>query len=187
MGIIENWKAYLGPKDERLVSESNRFMRVGYYILLAGALICSYYGLMLEQVSDVTEHPIYTALGTGLFKPYELLLCVVLLSCIVATALELKAGIFSDRSRLASVDRVPWGYVTLLSLLVASVLFVLTVALRIAAEIQIVGLGAVTWGGDLAIGVVYFILGFLLSLGAFYGQIRSAITRRRELEAECDE
>lgn len=69
----------------------------------------------------------------------------------------------------------------------ASILFVLTVALRIAAEVQIVGLGAVAWGGDLAIGVVYFILGFLLSLGAFYGQIRSAIKRRRELEAECDE
>lgn len=187
MKLIEKWNAYMGPKDERLAAESDRFAKIGYFVLIAGAAVCCYYGIMLDQVSTVTERPIYTELGAGLFRPYQLLLWVILASCVVVTALELRAGIFSDRSRLASVDKVPWDYVVLLALLTGATLFVLAVPLRIIAEIQIVGLNGVMWFGDFAIGIVYFSLGFVLGLVFFYGQINSAIKRRRTLEAECEE
>ena len=39
--------------------------------------------------------------------------------------------------------------------------------MRILAEVQIVGIENVAWGGDIAIGVVYFTLAFFLAFGLF--------------------
>jgi len=74
--------------------------------------------------------------------------------------------------RLAAADKVPWDYVAVLSVLTGALLFVLTTGLRIAAEVQIVGVENVTWAGDAAMGVVYFVMGFGLAMGVVGLQCR---------------
>ena len=74
-----------------------------------------------------------------------------------------------------------------LSVLTGALLFVLTTGLRIAAEVQIVGVENVTRAGDAAMGVVYFVMGFGLAMGFVGLQFRSAIKRRQELERELEE
>ena len=40
MSLMKRWNEYLGPKDERLEAESARYLRTGYYLLLAGVVMC---------------------------------------------------------------------------------------------------------------------------------------------------
>ena len=187
MNLIKQWNEYMGPKDERLVAEGNRFAKIGFVILLIGSVVCCYYSIMLEQVSDVTDTPIYTAVGERVFDPAMLLFICILIACFVSSYLETKHGVVSSRTRLATVESIPWEYVALLSVATGAVICALSVGLRIVAEIPIVGLDEVRWLGDLAIGVVYFTLGFMVAFGAFALQFHSAIKRRRELEGDLDE
>ena len=55
------------------------------------------------------------------------------------------------------------------------------------AEVQIVGLENVAWMGDLAIGIVFFIMGFLVGFAAITLTIHDAIKRRRALESELED
>ena len=73
MSLMKRWNEYLGPKDERLEAESARYLRIGYYLLLAGVVLCIYYEVMLEQVSCVTEVPLLTAAGAEVVSPNALL------------------------------------------------------------------------------------------------------------------
>ena len=59
--------------------------------------------------------------------------------------------------------------------------------MRVLAEVQIVGLASVAWGGDVAIGVVYFGLAFVLSLVFTAALFRDAIKNRRRLEDALDD
>ncbi|MCI8425494.1 MAG: hypothetical protein HFJ72_07545, partial [Adlercreutzia sp.] len=52
---------------------------------------------------------------------------------------------------------------------------------------QIVGIDYVTWGGDVAMGIVYFLLAFVIGTFATAGVFSAAIRRRQELERELDE
>ena len=58
--------------------------------------------------------------------------------------------------------------------------------MRIVAEIQIVGLDHVAWLGDLAIGVIFFGMGFAIGFAAIALSIHDAIKRRREIERELE-
>ena len=71
--------------------------------------------------------------------PIQLQFGVIIVACFVSLYLETRNGITSDRMRLATVDKVPRDYVAVLSFLSGALLFVLTTGLRIAAEVQIVG------------------------------------------------
>lgn len=59
--------------------------------------------------------------------------------------------------------------------------------MRILAEIQIVGIENVAWFGDLAIGVVFFLMGFAIGFVAISLTINDAIKRRRLLEDELQD
>ena len=187
MNLIKRWNEYMGPKDERIAAESDRFMKVGYCILLVGMLLCLYYAMMVDQVAFTTETPIYTAAGERVFPAWRLMVIVVLASCLVSLALQIRAGILSDRSRYASVNHVPWGFVSGLSLLVGAGVGVLTCGMRMIAEVQIVGVDQVTWLGDIAMGVVFFTMAFLLSMVFTAALFREAIKNRQRLEAELDQ
>ena len=102
-------------------------------------------------------------------------------------SLQVRSGTFDTHTRIAQADRIPWDYVALVSLLCGLGLGVTTTAMRILAEVQIVGVENVTWGGDIAIGVVYFTLAFFLAFGLFAATFHSAIDRRRQLERELEE
>ena len=181
MNLVKRWNEYMGPKDERLEAVSNRCAKVGFMILLFGSVICCYYGMMLDQVALTTD----TALAT--VDPIQLQFGVIVVACFVSLYLETRSGITSDRMRLATVDKVPWDYVAVLSVLTGALLFVLTTGLRIAAEVQIVGVENVTWAGDVAMGIVYFFMGSGLAMGFLGLQFHSAIKRRQELERELDD
>ena len=58
--------------------------------------------------------------------------------------------------------------------------------MRIVAEIQIVGIDDVAWFGDIAIGVVFFIMGFVIGFACFAIAINSAIKRRHEIESDIE-
>ena len=182
MNLVKRWNEYMGPKDERLEAVSNRCAKVGFMILLFGSVICCYYGMMLDQVALTTDTALATAVGERLVDPIQLQFGVIVVACFVSLYLETRSGITSDRMRLAAVDKVPWDYVAVLSVLTGALLFVLTTGLRIAAEVQIVA-----WAGDVAMGIVYFFMGSGLAMGFLGLQFHSAIKRRQELERELDD
>ena len=171
----------------RLAAESTRYMKMGYYILLVGILVCTYYAMMVDQVASTTETAIYTAAGERVFPVWHLVILVVLISCFVPLTLQIRKGILSDRSRYASVDHVPWDFVTVLSLLTGGAVGILTCGMRMIAEIQIVGVDQVTWFGDIAMGVVFFFMAFCLSMVFSAAFFKDAIKNRQRLEKELED
>ena len=143
MSLMKRWNEYLGPKDERLEAESARYLRTGYYLLLAGVVMCVYYGVMLEQVACVADVPLLTAAGAGVVSPNVLLMGALLVACFIPLALQARRGIVSDRARFAQVDSVPWDLVLLTSLACGAAVAVLSVVMRVLAEVQIVGVASV--------------------------------------------
>ena len=180
MKIIDRWNEFMGPKDERLTAEANRCAAVGYTILIIGSVLCLYYGIMLNQVAETTGHPLLTPLGQSVFPVDTALLIIILASGLISTYLQVRSGTFDTHTRIAQSDRIPWDYVALVSLLCGLGLGVTTTVMRILAEVQIVGVENVTWGGDIAMGIVYFTLAFFLAFGLFAATFHSAIDRWSE-------
>ncbi len=187
MELIKKWKAYLGPKDEYLEAEENRAVKVGYGVLLAGTVLVLYYQIMLQQVASVVDDPIYTALGERMVPSSLLLALVVLASGIAMSCLQMKSGAVSSYRRYATVDRIPWGFTCVIGLVCGAAIGVLTFAMRVIAEMQIVGLGSVMWLPDVAIGIVMGGLGFAVGIACFAAFFASAIKRRKELEQELED
>mgnify|MGYP006982929267 CR=1 FL=1 len=160
MYLIRKWNEYMGPKDERLEAEENKSMKVASYILPLGASVV----------------------------PVDLLLILTILAAgFASVGMQIRGGAFSSYKRYAEVDRIPWDYVASFALFCGAVLGVLTCGMRILAEIQIVGIENVAWFGDLAIGVVFFLMGFVVGFVAISLTINDAIKRRRLLEDELQD
>lgn len=187
MYLTRKWNEIMGPKDERLEVEESRALKAGANILLAGAVLSLYYAIMLDQVAYTTNHPILTPLGESIVPVSLPLTLTILTAGAVSVSMQTKSGFFSSRKRLAEVDRIPWDYVTVFALFCGCALGILTCAMRIVAEIQIVGIGEVAWFGDLAIGAVFFVMGFAIGFAVIALAIHGAIKRRREIEREMDE
>lgn len=186
MYLIRKWNEYLGPKDERLAAEEDKGTKMAATILLIGSVISLYYGIMVNQVAATTDHPVLTPLGETVIPVQLPLILTILAAGIASCAPQMRQGAFSSRKRFAEVDRIPWDLVTLCALACGTVVGVLTCALRIVAEIQIVGIGNVAWMGDVATGIVFFVIGFAVGLGAFALAFNEAIKNRRRLEAELE-
>ena len=187
MYLVRKWNEMMGPKDERLEFEENKSMKVSANILLAGTVLSLYYVIMLNQVAFTTDHPILTGLGESVVPVQLPLTLTILAAGITTVVMQTKAGFFSSRKRFAEVDNIPWDYVIAFALFCGTVLGVLTCVMRIVAEVQIVGINEVAWLGDLAIGVVFFIMGFVIGFAAIALSIHDAIKRRREIERELEE
>ena len=187
MNLIKRYNQIMGPKDERLEAEENKSMKVGGTILLIGSVLSLYYAIMLEQVSSTTDQPIFTALGEKLIPVHLLLVLTILVAGVVSLTMQPRGGDFSSHKRCAEVDQVPWDFVTLFALFCGAIVGILTCGMRIVAEVQIVGLENVAWMGDLAIGIVFFIMGFLVGFAAITLTIHDAINRRRALESELED
>lgn len=187
MGLLKRYNEIMGPKDERLVAEENRAMKVSANILLIGSVLSLYYAIMLGQVASTTDHPILTPLGQSVVSADIPLLLTILVAGVVSVAMQTKAGFFSTRKRFAEVDRIPWDFVSLFALACGAIVGVLTCTMRILAEIQIVGLSGVAWLGDAAIGIVFFIMGFVIGFVAIALSISDAIKARRRMEEELFE
>lgn len=187
MNLIKRYNQIMGPKDKRLEAEENKSMKVGGTILLIGSVLSLYYAIMLDQVSSTTGQPIFTALGEKLIPVHLLLVLTILVAGVVSLTMQTRAGYFSSHKRFAEVDQVPWDFVTLFALFCGAIVGILTCGMRIVAEVQIVGLENVAWMGDLAIGIVFVIMGFLVGFAAITLTIHDAIKRRRALESELED
>lgn len=187
MYLIRKWNEYMGPKDERLEAEENKSMKVASYILLIGSVVSLYYWIMVNQVAYTTDHPVLTPLGQSVVPVDFLLIVTILAAGLASVGMQMRGGAFSSYKRYAEVDRALGLCRHLLLCFAGRASAFLTCGMRILAEIQIVGIESVAWGGDLAIGVVFFGMGFVLGFGAMALLIHDAIKRRRELEDELQD
>ncbi len=186
MYLTRKWNEIMGPKDERLEAEENKTAKVSSYILLFGSVLSLYYSIMLNQVAYTTDSPILTGLGESVV-PVQLPLTLTILIAGVATVImQTKSGFFSSRKRFAEIDSMPWNYISAFAVFCGAVIGILTCVMRIVAEIQIVGFEHVAWLGDLAIGIIFFGMGFAIGFAAIALSIHDAIKRRREIERELE-
>ena len=186
MYLVRKWNEFMGPKDERLEAEENKTAKVSSYILLIGSILSLYYAIMLSQVAYTTDSPIFTSLGENVVPVQLPLALTILVAGAVTVAMQTKSGFFSSRKRFAEVDSIPWDYVAIFAIFCGAVIGVLTCAMRIVAEIQIVGFEHVAWLGDLAIGIIFFGMGFAIGFAAIALSIHDAIKRRLEIERELE-
>lgn len=81
--LVQKWREYAGPKDERLEAESAKIYKIGFVLLSFGMLMIFFYQFIARQVawvhSDASEMP------HGFATPFEaamyLWLVIVMLIC----------------------------------------------------------------------------------------------------------
>lgn len=186
MYLARKWNEIMGPKDERLEAEVNKAAKVSANILLIGSILSLYYAIMLNQVAYTTDSPILTSLGENIIPVQLPLALTILIAGATTVAMQTKSGFFSSRKQFAEIDSMPWDYVAAFAVFCGAVIGILTCVMRIVAEIQIVGFEHVAWLGDLAIGVIFFGMGFAIGFAAIALSIHDAIKRRREIERELE-
>lgn len=59
--LVQKWREYAGPKDERLEAESAKIYKIGFVLLSFGMLMIFFYQFIARQVawvhSDASEMP----------------------------------------------------------------------------------------------------------------------------------
>lgn len=96
--LVQKWREYAGPKDERLEAENAKIYKIGFVLLSFGMLMIFFYQFIARQVawvhSDASEMP------HGFATPFEaamyLWLVLVMLICAV---LQTRKG-YVDTNRL---------------------------------------------------------------------------------------
>ena len=111
--LVQKWREYAGPKDERLEAESAKIYKIGFVLLSFGMLMIFFYQFIARQVawvhSDASEMP------HGFATPFEaamyLWLVLVMLIC---AGLQTRKG-YVDTNRFGQTEHLPVGYFLLLS------------------------------------------------------------------------
>lgn len=184
MRIVQKWREYAGPKDERLEAENAKIYTLGFMLLSFGMLALLVYQIIAQQVAWVHND------GNGAFhlfaSPVDAAmyawLFIVMLVCAV---LQTRKG-YVDTNRFGQTDRLPASYFLLIAGLsgVASALAI--AAMRCIAEAQIVPFESIFWAANLATGVVFGILIFAATFGALCLAFYDAKHHRAKIEAELD-
>ena len=184
MRIVQKWREYAGPKDERLEAENAKIYTLGFMLLSFGMLALLVYQIIAQQVAWVHNggngafhlfaSPVDAAMYAWLF--------IVMLVCAV---LQTRKG-YVDTNRFGQTDRLPASYFLLVAGLsgVASALAI--AAMRCIAEAQIVPFEGIFWAANLATGVVFGILIFAATFGALCLAFYDAKHHRAKIEAELD-
>lgn len=59
--LVQKWREYAGPKDERLEAENAKIYKIGFMLLSFGMLMILFYEILARQVawvhSDASEMP----------------------------------------------------------------------------------------------------------------------------------
>ncbi|MFR1640659.1 MAG: hypothetical protein ACLSVD_16880 [Eggerthellaceae bacterium] len=181
MNLIEQWKAYQGPKDERIEVEMNRIYRTGFLMLTGGYVVYLYYSLALGQAQMMAD---MEATGTGSMTfdlPSMLLFAWFMVVMLCCAARQVRKG-FVDDGRFAETDVFPGGYFSLVAGLAAVSAGLLAALVRMLAMFQ-VGATCDWWlsatlVGSALVGTFVAILVFGSCLLAFYLSFRAAKTRR---------
>ena len=182
--IVQKWREYAGPKDERLEAENAKIYKMGFMLLSFGMLLILFYQFIARQVawvhSDASEMPHLFA------TPFEAAmyawLVIVMFICVV---LQTRKG-YVDTNRFGQTEQLPAGYFLLVSGLSGAAFALVVAAMRCVAEAQIVPFEDVFWAANLAVGVccgtTIFVATFALLCATFF----SAKRRRAKIEAELD-
>lgn len=184
MKIVQKWREYAGPKDERLEAENAKIYKLGFMLLSFGMLALLIYQIMAQQVAWVHNggngafhlfaSPVDAAMYAWLF--------IVMLICAV---LQTRKG-YVDTNRFGQTDRLPAGYFLLVAGLTGVSSALAIAAMRFIAEAQIVPFESIFWAANLATGVVFGILIFAATFGALCLAFYDAKHHRAKIEAELD-
>lgn len=144
--IVQKWREYVGPKDERLEAENAKIYKIGFVLLSFGMLMIFFYQFIARQVtwvhSDASEMP------HGFATPFEaamyLWLVLVMLIC---AGLQTRKG-YVDTNRFGQTEHLPVGYFLLVSGLSGAAFALVIAAMRCIAEAQIVPLESVFLVGE---------------------------------------
>ena len=184
MRIVQKWREYAGPKDERLEAESAKIYKLGFMLLSFGMLALLVYQMMAQQVAWVHNggsgafhlfaNPVDAAMYAWLF--------IVMLVCAV---LQTRKG-YVDTNRFGQTDRLPAGYFLLVAGITGVASTLAIAAMRCIAEAQIVPFEGIFWAANLATGVVFGVMIFAATFGALCLAFYEAKHRRAKIEAALD-
>ena len=181
--LMDQWNAYVGPKDERIVAEENRLYAKLAKALLVIVLVTMYYGNALRRAAGMFND---TALGSKYFSafPPELALSLgVIISCTVFSLTLTKQG-FIANNRFAEVDTCPTGYFANCSGIAAALIVLSVFVIESLAQAQFVGFAGVYWKANLAMAVVYAAVVFIGSMIGLVLYYRRARANHKRIEAE---
>ena len=186
MKLIQHWEAYRGPKDERVETETNRIYKVGFVMLSFGLLVYMYYDWALKQ-AVYTRDVLTSGAGRIELTSADLFLYGwFALTMIVGIALMLRKG-FGDDNRFAEADRFPGGYYACVSIAFLVGVVVLTTAIRVLAEFQVLGVERVVWPWVAISGLIVVVVGVPLFVLGFWIAFKVAQGRRKQLETRLGE
>lgn len=149
--LVQKWREYAGPKDERLEAESAKIYKIGFVLLSFGMLMIFFYQFIARQVawvhSDASEMP------HGFATPFEAAMYLwLILVMLICAGLQTRKG-YVDTNRFGQTEHLPVGYFLLVSGLSGTAFALVIAAMRCVAEAQIVPLESVFWLANLATGV----------------------------------
>lgn len=182
--LVQKWREYAGPKDERLEAENAKIYKIGFMLLSFGMLMILFYEILARQVawvhSDVSEMPHLFA--TPAEAAMYAWLVIVMLICVV---LQTRKG-YVDTNRFGQTEHLPVGYFLLVCGISGVTSTLVIAATRCIAEVQIVPFESVYWAANLATGSVCGMIIFIATFVALCATFFSAKKRRAKLEAEFD-
>lgn len=183
--LVQKWREYAGPKDERLEAENAKIYKVGFMLLSFGMLMILFYEILARQVawvhSDVSEMPhlFSTPAEAAMYAWFV----IVMLICVV---LQTRKG-YVDTNRFGQTEHLPVGYFLLVCGISGVTSTLVIAAMRCIAEVQIVPFEDVFWAANLATGAVCGVMIFITTFAALCATFFSAKKRRAKLEAEFDD
>lgn len=162
-------------RDERIQAQMGRIYRVGFFILAGIILFDLYLQFVATQFSTSSEG---FEIQAG-FRPFEVL--ALLAASITTGIMQYRAGIFDENPKYNECESFPVGYAATISGIFAAVVGVATAGGRFYMEVIHKGVENATWAGDIAMGMVFAIEVFGLSMLAIYLQYRSVKKRQHDL------
>lgn len=182
--LVQKWREYAGPKDERLEAENAKIYKIGFMLLSFGMLMILFYEILARQVawvhSDASEMPHLFA--TPAEAAMYAWLVIVMLICVV---LQTRKG-YVDTNRFGQTEHLPVGYFLLVCGISGVTSTLVIAAMRCIAEVQIVPFESVYWAENLATGAVCGTMIFIATFAALCATFFSAKKRRAKIEAELD-
>lgn len=182
--LSEDFDDKYETEDEAPAQGLGKAATVGFSVLCVGTAIALWYGISLSQVALATGNLIYTELGAGLFPLTALMAIILVVAGVSFLVVLIRNGVTTQRTKYANMTTIPWDLVGTYSVVGAVIIFVLAVLTRVAAEAQIVGAQNIAWYGDLALGSIFLIAGFVVCFIAFGLFFHEAIKQQRKLEDE---
>lgn len=167
--------------DERLVAESNRIYKTGFWLFVVGYGLYVWHSFMLSQVAFVNDlTPGFETEVSPFLNSWFLLVFAVVGFLLV------RKGIFAfddlDEQGLFPVERCLGA-----SFGSAAVVLVLATLMRALAEFELMGFEGVNWLDDVVIACVFAMEVFVAALVCFAASYAVAKRRRKRLEADLDD